>query len=57
MILSTGDMIAIIIALGANLILMFIITYANISLLKQNRFLRSRLQALRRSRLQLNPED
>ena len=49
MILTTGDMIAVLIALGANMILMFVLAYANIQLLKENRFMRTRLQAWRKS--------
>lgn len=49
MVLTTGDMIAVLIALGANMILMFVLAYANIQLLKENRFMRTRLQAWRKS--------
>jgi hypothetical protein len=48
MYLSYGDMIALIIALGSSLVLMLIMLYANIQLLHQNRFLKSRLQAWRK---------
>jgi hypothetical protein len=57
MILTTGDMIAVLIALGANMILMFVLAYANISLLKENRFLKSRLKALRKTNLNPNWEN
>jgi len=49
MILSYGDVIVITIALGASLLLMFIMMYANIQLLNENRFLKSRLKAWRNS--------
>jgi len=49
MYLSQGDIIAITIALGTSLTLIIIMLYANIQLLKENRFLKSRLQAWRKS--------
>jgi hypothetical protein len=49
MYLTTGDMIAITIALGASMLLLFIVTFANIHLLNENRFLRQRLRAWRKS--------
>ena len=49
MYLSQGDMIAITIALGTSLTLIFIMLYANIQLLKENKFLKARLQAWRKS--------
>jgi len=49
MYLSTGDMIAITIALGASMLLLFIVTFANVHLLNENRFLRQRLRAWRKS--------
>ena len=49
MYLTTGDMIAITIALGASMLLLFIVTFANIHLLNENRFLKSRLRAWRKS--------
>ena len=45
---SQGDMIALLIVLGVNLLLMFITAYANIYLIKENRFLKARLKAWRR---------
>lgn len=57
MVLTTGDMIAVLIALGANMILMFVLAYANIQLLKENRFLKSRLKAWRKSNLNPNWEN
>ena len=49
MVLTQGDMIAFIIVLGVNLVLLFIMLYANITLLKENRFLKARLKAWRKS--------
>ncbi len=49
MYLSQGDIIAIVIALGTSLVLLVIMLYANIQLLKENRFLKARLQAWRKS--------
>lgn len=57
MVLTTGDMIAVLIALGANMILMFVLAYANIQLLKENRFLKQRLRAWRKSNLNPNWEN
>jgi len=48
--LTYGDMIAIVIALGASLVLMLIMLYANVQLLNENRFLKRRLQAYRKAR-------
>jgi hypothetical protein len=49
MYLSSGDMIAITIALVTSMALLFIVTFANIHLLNENRFLKSRLRAWRKS--------
>jgi hypothetical protein len=49
MTLSYGEIVAITIALGASIILMFILTFANIQLLQENRFLKQRLKAWRKS--------
>ncbi len=49
MYLSQGDIIAITIALGTSLTLIIIMLYANMQLLKENRFLKARLQAWRKS--------
>jgi hypothetical protein len=49
MYLTTGDMIAITIALGASMLLLFIVTFANVHLLNENRFLKQRLRAWRKS--------
>jgi len=47
--LTQGDMIAIVIALGASLVLQLIMLYANVQLLNENRFLKRRLQAYRKA--------
>jgi hypothetical protein len=49
MYLSSGDMIVIFIALVSSMALLFIVTFANIHLLNENRFLKSRLRAWRKS--------
>jgi hypothetical protein len=49
MYLSSGDMIAITIALITSMALLFIVTFANVHLLNENRFLKSRLRAWRKS--------
>jgi hypothetical protein len=49
MYLSSGDMIAITIALVSSMALLFIVTFANIHLLNENRFLKGRLRAWRKS--------
>ena len=49
MTLSYGDMVAITIALGSCIALLIVLTYANIQLLNENRFLKARLQAWRKS--------
>ena len=49
MYLTTGDMIAITIALVLSMGLLFIVTFANIHLLNENRFLKQRLRAWRKS--------
>jgi hypothetical protein len=49
MYLSTGDMIAVTIALGTSMLLLFILAFANVHLLNENRFLRQRLRAWRKS--------
>ena len=49
MYLSYYDITAIVIALSTSLMLLIIMLYANIQLLKENRFLRARLQAWRKS--------
>ena len=47
MYLSQSDIIAITIALGTSLTLIIIMLYANMQLLKENRFLKQRLRAWR----------
>ena len=49
MTLSYGEVLAITIALGASIIMMFILVFANVTLLNENRFLKQRLRAWRRS--------
>jgi len=49
MYLDTGTTVAITIALGSCLLMLIILTFANIQLLKENRFLRGRLRAWRKS--------
>jgi hypothetical protein len=49
MYLTSGDMIAIVIALVTSMALLFIVTFANIHLLNENRFLKGRLRAWRRT--------
>ena len=47
MYLSYYDITAIVIALGSSLVLLIIMLYANIQLLKENRFLKRRLSVWR----------
>jgi hypothetical protein len=49
MYMDTGTVIGITIALGASLIMMFILAYANAKLIEENRYLRRRLRAWRKS--------
>ena len=49
MYLTQGDIIAITIALGFSLVLIVIMLYANVQLLNENRFLKQRLRAWRKS--------
>jgi hypothetical protein len=49
MYLTTGDIIAITIALVTSIALIFITIFANIHLLNENRFLKSRLHAWRKA--------
>lgn len=49
MYMDTGTIIGITIALGASLIMMFILAFANTHLLQENRYLRRRLRAWRKS--------
>jgi hypothetical protein len=50
---STGDVTATLIALGTAILLIVILTYANVALMKQNRFLKDRLKANRIARMRL----
>ena len=49
MTLSYGDLVAITIALGASIIMLFMLAFANVTLLNENRFLKQRLRAWRKS--------
>ena len=49
MYMDTGTLIGITIALGTSLIMMFILAFANTQLLQENRFLKQRLRAWRKS--------
>ena len=49
MYMDTGTVIGITIALGASLIMMFILAYANARLIEENRYLRRRLRVWRKS--------
>ena len=49
MFMDTGTVIGITIALGASLIMIFILAFANTHLLQENRYLRHRLRAWRKS--------
>lgn len=49
MYITTGTIMGITIALGASLFLLIVLTYANIKLVEQNRFLKQRLQAWRQA--------
>ena len=49
MYMDTGTVIGITIALGASLIMMFILAYANAKLIEENRYIRRRLRAWRKS--------
>lgn len=49
MTLSYGEIVAITIALGTSLTLILIMLYANVQLLNENRFLKQRLRAWRKS--------
>jgi hypothetical protein len=50
---STEDVTATLIALGTAILLIVMLTYANITLMKQNRFLKDRLKANRIARMRL----
>jgi hypothetical protein len=49
MYLDTPTVIGITIALGASLFMIFILSFANVQLLNENRFLKQRLRAWRKS--------
>ena len=48
---STSDITATIIALGMAILMMVLLTYANIILIKENRFLKERLKVNRIARM------
>ena len=47
MYMDTGMVVGITIALGASLLMIFILSFANTTLLQENRFLKQRLRAWR----------
>lgn len=47
MYLSAAEVIAIVIVLGINLVLLFVLGYANATLIKENRYLRARARRYR----------
>jgi hypothetical protein len=49
MYMDTGTVVGITIALGASLLLIIILAFANVQLLQENRFLKQRLRAWRKS--------
>ena len=49
MYMDTPTVIGITIALGTSLVMIFILAYANATLLQENRFLKQRLRAWRKS--------
>jgi len=49
MYLDTAMIVGITIALGVSLVMLFILTYANTKLIEENRYLRRRLMAWRKS--------
>lgn len=49
MYLDTAMIVGITIALGVSLVMLFILTYANTKLIEENRYLRRRLLAWRKS--------
>lgn len=50
---TTGDVTATIIALGMAILMIVLLTYANVVLIKQNRFLKERLKANRIARMRI----
>lgn len=50
---SSSDVTATLIALGASIVMITLLGYANFVLLKQNRFLKDRLKANRIARMRL----
>jgi hypothetical protein len=50
---TASDVTATLIALGMSILLIVLLTYANVILMKQNRFLKDRLKANRIARMRL----
>jgi hypothetical protein len=51
---TASDVTATLIALGMSILLIVLLTYANVILMKQNRFLKERLKANRIATMRLN---
>jgi len=51
---STSDITATLIALGMSILMIVLLTYSNVVLMKQNRFLKERLKANRIARMRLD---
>lgn len=51
---SASDVTATLIALGAAILMIVLLTYANYTLIKENRFLKERLKANRIARMRLD---
>ena len=51
---SASDVTATLIALGMSILIIVLLTYSNVVLMKQNRFLKERLKANRIARMRLD---
>jgi hypothetical protein len=51
---SASDITATLIALGMSILMIVLLTYSNVVLMKQNRFLKERLKANRIARMRLD---
>jgi hypothetical protein len=51
---STSDVTATLIALGMSILMIVLLTYSNVVLMKQNRFLKERLKVNRIARMRLD---
>jgi len=51
---SASDITATLIALGMSILMIVLLTYSNVVLMKQNRFLKERLKANRIANMRLN---